>query len=148
MPMDLTDGKTTLVRVMAWCRQATSELVLTKISGAIRPHWVKCPLVLILFSLLDMCRHMIKITYVHFFNNGITTFRKMHHGGWNSVASLYRKCRAKRWTKISEKDRQKTKWRLPKPMTALARDPLCRFVILFFCSMFACCLSEQTFPAN
>ena len=25
MPMDLTDGKSTLVQVMAWCRQATSH---------------------------------------------------------------------------------------------------------------------------
>ena len=44
MPMDLTDGRSTLVQVMAWCRQATSHLlkpILTQIYGVIRPQWVK-----------------------------------------------------------------------------------------------------------
>ena len=47
MPMDLTDGKSTLVQVMAWCRQATSHYLSQcwprSLSpyGVIRPQWVK-----------------------------------------------------------------------------------------------------------
>ena len=45
MPMDLTDGKPTLVQVMAWCRQATSHNLSQcwprSLSpyGVIRPQW-------------------------------------------------------------------------------------------------------------
>ena len=47
MPMDLTDGKSTLVQVMAWCRQATSHYLgqcwprSLSPYGVIRPQWVK-----------------------------------------------------------------------------------------------------------
>ena len=47
MPQDLTDNKSTLVQVMAWCRQATShdlsQCWLSSLSpyGVIRPQWVK-----------------------------------------------------------------------------------------------------------
>ena len=47
MPLDLADDKSTLVRVMAWCRQATSHYLSQcwprSISpyGATRPQWVK-----------------------------------------------------------------------------------------------------------
>ena len=47
MPMDLTDGKSTLVQVMAWCRQATSHYLSQcwprSLSpyGVIRPQWVQ-----------------------------------------------------------------------------------------------------------
>ena len=47
-PMDLTDGKSTLVQVMAWCRQATSHYLSQcwprSLSpyGIIRPQWVNC----------------------------------------------------------------------------------------------------------
>ena len=46
MPQDLTDGKLTSVRVMAWCRQATSHYLsqcwLSSLSpyGVARPRWV------------------------------------------------------------------------------------------------------------
>ena len=46
MPMDLTDGKSTLVQVMAWCRQATSHYLSQcwprSLSPyeVIRPQWV------------------------------------------------------------------------------------------------------------
>ena len=46
MPMDLTDGKSTLVQVMAWCHQATSHYLSQcwpkSLSpyGVIRPQWV------------------------------------------------------------------------------------------------------------
>ena len=47
MPMDLTDGKSTLDQVMAWCHQATSQYLsqcwsrsLSQYS-VIRPQWVK-----------------------------------------------------------------------------------------------------------
>ena len=47
MSLDLTDDKSTLVQVMAWCRQATSHYLsqcwLRSVSpyGVIRPQWVK-----------------------------------------------------------------------------------------------------------
>ena len=45
MPLDLSDEKSTLVQVMAWCHQATikplPEPILTQIYGVIRPQWVK-----------------------------------------------------------------------------------------------------------
>ena len=47
MPQDLTDDKSTLVQVMAWCRQATSYYLsqcwLRSLSpyGVVRPQWVK-----------------------------------------------------------------------------------------------------------
>ena len=47
MPQDLTDDKSTLVQVMAWCRQATSHYLsqcwLSSLSpyGVARPQWVK-----------------------------------------------------------------------------------------------------------
>ena len=47
MPQDLTDDKSTLVQVMAWCRQATSHYLsqcwLSSLSphGVVRPQWVK-----------------------------------------------------------------------------------------------------------
>ena len=46
MPRDLTDGKSTLVQVMAWCRQATSHHLSqcwsssTSPYGVTRPQWV------------------------------------------------------------------------------------------------------------
>ena len=51
MPMDLTDGKSTLVQVMAWCRQATSHYLSQcwprSVSpyGIIRPQWVNTDLI-------------------------------------------------------------------------------------------------------
>ena len=47
MPMDLTDGKSTLVQVMAWCHQATSYYLSQCWPrsllpyGIIKPQWVK-----------------------------------------------------------------------------------------------------------
>ena len=52
MPTDLIDGKSTLVQVMAWCRQATSHYLSQfwprSLSpyGIIRPQWVKCQMAL------------------------------------------------------------------------------------------------------
>ena len=49
MSLDLTDDKSTLVQVMAWCRQATSHYLSQcwphSLSpyGGIRPQWVKHP---------------------------------------------------------------------------------------------------------
>ena len=48
MPMDLTDDNSTLVQVMAWCRQATSRCLSQcwprsmSPYGVTRPQWVKC----------------------------------------------------------------------------------------------------------
>ena len=50
MPWDLTDDKSTLVQVMAWCRQAPSHYLSqcwpSSMSpyGVTRPQWVKCSL--------------------------------------------------------------------------------------------------------
>ena len=47
MPLDLTDDKSTLVQVMAWCRQATSHYLSQcwprsiLPNGVTRPQWVK-----------------------------------------------------------------------------------------------------------
>ena len=47
MPLDLTDDKSTLVKVMAWCRQATSHYLSQcwprplSPYGVTRPQWVK-----------------------------------------------------------------------------------------------------------
>ena len=47
MPLDLTDDKSTLVQVMAWCHQATSYYLSqcwprsTSPNGVITPQWVK-----------------------------------------------------------------------------------------------------------
>ena len=47
MPQDLTDDKSTLVQVMAWCRQATSHYLgqcwprSVSPNGVTRPQWVK-----------------------------------------------------------------------------------------------------------
>ena len=47
MPLDLTDDKSTLVQVMAWCRQATSHYLSQcwprsmSPNGITRPQWVK-----------------------------------------------------------------------------------------------------------
>ena len=47
MPQDLTDDKSTLVKVMAWCRQATSHYLSQcwprsmSPNGVTRPQWVK-----------------------------------------------------------------------------------------------------------
>ena len=38
MPMDLTDGKSTLVQVMAWCRQATSHYLSQCWPRSLSPH--------------------------------------------------------------------------------------------------------------
>ena len=46
MPRDLTDGKSTLVQVMAWCHQATSHYLSQSwprsmlLNGVTRPQWV------------------------------------------------------------------------------------------------------------
>ena len=51
MPRDLTDDKSTLVQVMAWCRQATSHYLSQcwpnsmSTYGVTRPQWVKSRLV-------------------------------------------------------------------------------------------------------
>ena len=43
MPLDLTDDKSTLVQVMAWCRQATSHYL-----SLVDP---------------DLCRHMVSLSH-------------------------------------------------------------------------------------
>ena len=60
MPMDLTDGKSTLVQVMAWCRQATSHYLSQcwprSLSpyGVIRPQWVNTLLILFAFCEVNL----------------------------------------------------------------------------------------------
>ena len=60
MSLGLTDDKSTLVQVMAWCRQATSHYLSlhwprsVSLYGIIRPQWVH----VILKSVLDKSIHM------------------------------------------------------------------------------------------
>ena len=52
IPLDLAEGKSTLVQVMAWCRQATSHYMTQCLPrsmwpcGVTRPQWVNCGLVI------------------------------------------------------------------------------------------------------
>ena len=59
MPQDLTDDKSTLVQVMAWCRQATSHYLSQCWSmspnGVTRPQWVKYPVNWKLFLFRFQC---------------------------------------------------------------------------------------------
>ena len=70
MPLDLTDDKSTLVQIMAWCRQATSHYLsqcwTSSMSpyGVTRPQWVKplktrkcLPLPVPYQCRLMICRH-------------------------------------------------------------------------------------------
>ena len=56
MPLDLTDDKSTLVQVMAWCRQATSHYLSQcwprsmSPNGVTRPQWVNCSFLLQVWS--------------------------------------------------------------------------------------------------
>ena len=70
MPLDLTDDKSTLVQVMAWCRQATShywaEPMLTQISVTI------CELTGNRSELTgnrSLAIHAFKLLYIHSFDN-------------------------------------------------------------------------------
>ena len=60
MPQDLTDDKSTLVQVMAWCRQATNHYLSQcwprSLSpyGVTRPQWVKVPM---------RCHHILQHTW-------------------------------------------------------------------------------------
>ena len=63
MPLDLTDDKSTLVPVMAWCRQATSHCLSQwwprsmSPNGVTRPQWVKYSQV----PLFGCCYTMVQI---------------------------------------------------------------------------------------
>ena len=65
-PQDLTDDKSTLVQVMAWCRQATSHYLSqcwpSSLSpyGVTRPQWVNCRL----YVLWSLCFVLIYKSYM------------------------------------------------------------------------------------
>ena len=64
MSLDLTEDKSTLVQVMAWCRQATSHYLSQcwprSVSpyGVIRPQWVKTHLYFLSFLDTDMAQEV------------------------------------------------------------------------------------------
>ena len=68
MPLDLTDDKSTLVHVMAWCRQATSHYPSQcwprsmSPYGVSRPWWVKCFIARTTFTCMT-CRIKVTIKY-------------------------------------------------------------------------------------
>ena len=61
MSLDLTDDKSTLVQVMAWCHQAASHYLsqcwprFMSPYGVTRPQWVKCCSVLFFWFINDEC---------------------------------------------------------------------------------------------
>ena len=78
MPLDLTDDKSTLVQVMAWCRQATSHYLsqcwpsCMSPYGITRPQWVKIiVLSLLLPRKLYQCRHCL---HMRNFNSDLEYF--------------------------------------------------------------------------
>ena len=94
MSQDLTDDKSTLIQVMAWCRQATSHYLSQcwprSLSpyGIIRPQWVKhclnCLLPLIISIPLELAMHLIcQNKWSFLFGQWITVKSHEHHGIWN-----------------------------------------------------------------
>ena len=67
--LDLSDDKSTLVQVMAWCRQATSHYLSQcwprSLSPyvVIRPQWVKC----LFTSQFNLCSPGVSMLYVHIY---------------------------------------------------------------------------------
>ena len=63
MPLDLTDDKSTLVQVMAWCRQATSYYLSQcwprsmSPNGVTRPQWVNSLPLVPHICMSDSCQH-------------------------------------------------------------------------------------------
>ena len=79
MPQDLADDKSTLVQVMAWCRQATSHYLsqcwprFMLSYGVTRPQWVKCHRCIVLLFFDDIqWVDLIKIQIdVHILNSSL-----------------------------------------------------------------------------
>ena len=92
MPLDLTDDKSTLVQVMAWCRQATSHYLSQgwprsmSTNGVTRPQWVnvlltvmlkkerkkKClniSVYIVLNQYTKLCLLYVKLIIIHTFKN-------------------------------------------------------------------------------
>ena len=86
MPQDLTDDKSTLVQVMAWCRQATSHYLSQCWARSMspncvtRPQWVK---------IIDYCLHGIRTDLtLHIYNK--TSFLKISKSMQSSATSIFR----------------------------------------------------------
>ena len=74
MPQDLTDDKSTLVQVMAWCSQATSHYLnqcwprSPTPYGVIRPQWVKAPGHSSHIIIIEWIKGFLSISYENSFN--------------------------------------------------------------------------------
>ena len=67
MPLDLSDNKSTLVQVMAWCRQATSHYLSQCWLRSLSPYGVTRPQhTTKVHHLMGATFHSSKATYIHF----------------------------------------------------------------------------------
>ena len=92
MLQDLTDDKSTLVQIMAWCRQATSHYLsqcwLSSLSpyGVIRPQWVKdC-----LYRYMNSYHKNKTVVILSYLYNGNTYTGKMVYSYQNSSQYINR----------------------------------------------------------
>ena len=86
MPLDLTDDKSTLVQVMAWCRQATSHYLSQCCprsmlpNGVTRPQWVE---------LFVLFKCYIKYKYIFMFLTTISAPGGLNHTLYTGCCSQY-----------------------------------------------------------
>ena len=92
MPLDLTDDKSTLVQVMAWCRQATSHYLSQRWprsmspNGVTRPQWLNFHLVILVLWFL---------WHIYLYSSGLFTwhlhyFFFLHTNSDHKVQLVYR----------------------------------------------------------
>ena len=62
MPLDLTDNKSTLVQVMAWCRQATSHYLSQCWPRSMSPNGVTGPQWVNFLNKMDSCYPVVHLT--------------------------------------------------------------------------------------
>ena len=92
IPLNLTGDKSTLVQVMAWCRQAPISMSL---NGVTRPQWV---LILILSSwILVYKKHRIYLHISSFRNTYIQEVESFHSARQWPVCTAYIKCHGCWW---------------------------------------------------
>ena len=90
MSLDLTDDKSTLVQVMAWCRQATSHYLSqcwpSSMSpyGVTRPQWVNNINPINAWVTASPLPHITLTAYTHTLHNGALTQRITNHWRQNS----------------------------------------------------------------
>ena len=83
MPQDLTDDKSTLVRVMAWCRQATT-ITWANVDS------VPCRLMV---SLGQLVNHRHYITWIHHAHNTMVWQKRLKYFNIRHLTSIFRPIR-------------------------------------------------------